>query len=121
MNSMPLKSAMPSALKSKKLGILHMATVMLSLLVMGKAVVEIFPESRAARITTENARVELFRIPGIAINADDGRVAFDHGTNDNQSRVIVRATEQVHLNPFKKPETLFDTAASSSTSPAGVQ
>jgi hypothetical protein len=56
----------------------------------GKAVLEVFPTAGVARLTTAHARLELRDIPGYTVDAEKGRVVFEHGTPESRTRLIVQ-------------------------------
>jgi hypothetical protein len=60
---------------------------------------EVYPTAGVARVTTENARVELFRVPGVMTDDEAGRVLFQHGEADNRARLLVRADGTVSFYP----------------------
>lgn len=65
----------------------------------GKAVLEIYPDSRVARITTTDARVEIYRVPGYSVNPDVGRVVFEQGAEQHRTRLLVHRDGKVSLHP----------------------
>ena len=67
----------------------------------GKAQLEVYPSAGVARVTTDNARVELFRVPGMTTDDEAGRVVFEHGADNNRSRLLVRADGNVSFYPVR--------------------
>lgn len=65
----------------------------------GKAQLEIYPGAGVARVTTADARVEIYRVPGYSLNADVGRVVFDQGTDDDRTRLLVQHNGRVSYHP----------------------
>src|SRR3712207_3558650 len=84
-----------------------------------QTVLEVYPDAAVARVTTRNARIELFRVPGYTVDADEGRVVFEHGQEGSGSRLVVRETGDVHLYPFEKPGTALESGESNATSQEG--
>src|SRR4051812_13933636 len=58
----------------------------------GKTVLEIFPDASVARVTTEDARLELFRVPGYSVNVDSGTVVFRQGQENIGRQLVLGAT-----------------------------
>jgi Single-strand binding protein family len=85
----------------------------------GNAVLEVFPDASVARVTTQDARVELFRVPGFSVDKDLGRVVFEQGQDDTKMRLIVGASGHVHLYPLKKPTEPLVHQGSASSTPEG--
>lgn len=65
----------------------------------GKAQLEIYPGAGVARVTTADARVEIYRVPGYSLNADVGRVVFDQGTDDDRTRLLVQHNGRISFHP----------------------
>src|SRR3954451_11458164 len=64
---------------------------------VGDAVVEVYPDAGVARVTTPDARIELFRVPNYLISG--ARVVFEQGTEDDRTRLQVRADGKVAFHP----------------------
>jgi hypothetical protein len=99
----------------------------------GKLVLEVYPDAAVARVTTQDARVELFRVPGYSVDVDRGRVVFEQGQDDDRSRLIVRGdgkmsfvpvlrgtdssqiagSQRTDANPISEATTTSETATSS--------
>jgi hypothetical protein len=71
----------------------------------GKLILEVYPGSGVARVTTSDARVELFRIPGYTADAERGRVVFEQVRDDERTRLIVQDDGRVSFHPvLRAPE-----------------
>ncbi len=66
----------------------------------GKAVLEIYPDAAVARVTTANARVEIYRVPGYSLNQQVRRVVFDQGPDDQRTRLLVHRDGMVSFHPI---------------------
>jgi hypothetical protein len=66
---------------------------------VGNTVLEVYPTDGFARVTTQHARIELFRVPTYGIDPDAGRVVFEQGENDDRSRLLVRNDGKVSFYP----------------------
>src|SRR4051812_9884227 len=64
---------------------------------VGDAVLEVYRAAGIARVTTPDARIELFRVPSYAINGE--RVVFEQGEEDNRARLLVRGDGKVSFYP----------------------
>src|SRR3954471_4982879 len=64
---------------------------------VGEAKLEVYRDTGVARVTTPDARIELFRVPSYAITGE--RVVFEQGTDDDRSRLQVRADGKVAFHP----------------------
>lgn len=65
----------------------------------GKAVLEVYPDAQVARVTTTDARVELFRVPGYSVNPGVGRVVFEQGAEQHRTRLLVHRDGKVSFHP----------------------
>jgi hypothetical protein len=65
----------------------------------GKAELEIYPGAGVARVTTADARVEIYRVPGYSLNADVGRVVFEQGADDQRTRLLVQHNGRISFHP----------------------
>lgn len=63
----------------------------------GAALLEVYPDAAVTRVTTPNARVELFRVPGYSLN--EGRIVFEHEHGTDGSRLVVSGDGNVSLYP----------------------
>jgi Single-strand binding protein family len=80
----------------------------------GRTTLEIYPAAGVARVTTQNARVELHRLPGCSTN--DGRVVFQRDAEDERLRLVVRGDGKVALQPvLRGPEWTQDESSSPTT------
>jgi hypothetical protein len=66
----------------------------------GRVLLEVFPASGVARVTTDHARVEVHRVPGYSVDQDKGRVVFEQGPDDERTRLIVRGDGKVSFYPI---------------------
>jgi hypothetical protein len=71
----------------------------------GKTSLQVFPAAGVARVTTDDVRIEVHRLPGLAVDAEKSRVVFEQGTPDDRTRLIVRSDGKVSLIPvLRAPE-----------------
>src|SRR3954453_18351096 len=67
------------------------------------AVLEVYPDAGVTRATTQDARIELFRVPRYIVR--DERVVFELGDKD-RSRLQIRADGKVAFHPvLRQPES----------------
>src|SRR3954451_3648989 len=64
---------------------------------VGDAVLEVYRAAGVARVTTRDARIELFRVPSYSVNGQ--RVVFEQGEQENRSRLLVRNDGKVSFYP----------------------
>src|SRR3954452_9725253 len=64
---------------------------------VGDTTLEVYRDAGVARVTTPDARIELFRVPSYAINGE--RVVFEQGEEDNRSQLLVRNVGKVSFYP----------------------
>src|SRR3712207_2929477 len=64
---------------------------------VGETVLEVYRDAGVARVTTPDARIELFRVPSFAINGE--RVVFEQGENDDRTRLLIRGDGKVSFYP----------------------
>src|SRR5215210_4687482 len=64
---------------------------------VGDAVLEVYRDAGVARVTTRDARIELFRVPSYSIAGE--RVVFEQGPEDNRTRLQLRADGKVSFYP----------------------
>lgn len=79
----------------------------------GKTELEIYPEAGVARVTTADARVEIYRVPGYSLNTTVGRVVFDQGADDNRTRLLVQRDGKVSYHPVLRAPQSATTAETS--------
>jgi|tagenome__1003787_1003787.scaffolds.fasta_scaffold20853641_1 hypothetical protein len=65
---------------------------------VGDAVLEVYPDAGVARVTTPDARIELFRVPNYAVSGE--RVIFEQSAQDDRTRLQVRADGKVAFHPI---------------------
>src|SRR5919205_3972223 len=61
------------------------------------AVLEVYPDAGVTRATTQDARVELFRVPRYELR--ETQVVFEQGAEDTRTRLIVSGDGRVSLRP----------------------
>jgi hypothetical protein len=61
------------------------------------ALLEVYPKTGITRVTTTNARVELYDVPRYSVR--DERVVFEQGEEDNRQRLQIRADGKVAFHP----------------------
>src|SRR3954452_7214210 len=64
---------------------------------VGDTTLEVYRDAGVARVTTPDARIELFRVPRYAITSE--RVVFEQGEEDDRSRLLVRGDGKVSFYP----------------------
>jgi hypothetical protein len=64
---------------------------------VGDTTLEVYRDAGFARITTPDARIELFRVPSYTISGE--RVVFEQGDQDDRSRLLVRDDGKVSFYP----------------------
>jgi hypothetical protein len=80
--------------------------------VAGKTLLETFPEAGVARVTTSDARVELYRIPRYSLT--EASVIFEQGEGAERTRLVVRRDGRVSFVPFlRQPDGPRATTAGS--------
>src|SRR5688572_4524814 len=83
---------------------------------VGDTELEVYRDAGFARVTTPDARIELYRIPRYTVNGQ--RVVFEQGEHENRSRLQVRADGKVAFHPhLRAPES----STTGETAPAGRQ
>jgi len=65
----------------------------------GRAELQVYPSAGVARVTTADARVEIYRVPGYSVNPDVGRVVFEQGADDERTRLLVQRNGKVSFHP----------------------
>src|SRR3954452_9001301 len=64
---------------------------------VGDATLEVYRDAGVARVTTPDARIELFRVPSFDVGAE--RVVFEQGDTDDRSRLLVSGDGRVSFYP----------------------
>src|SRR5215218_5388515 len=64
---------------------------------VGDTVLEVYRDAGFARVTTPDARIELYRVPSYTLSGE--RVVFEQGENDDRSRLLVRNDGKVSFYP----------------------
>jgi hypothetical protein len=64
---------------------------------VGETTLEIYPDAGVARVTTKDARIELFRVPNYSITRQ--RIVFEKGDPDDRTRLQLRADGKVAFHP----------------------
>src|SRR3954466_5465518 len=83
-------------------------------LTVGDAVLEVYRDASVARVTTPDARIELFRVPTYTISGE--RVVFEQGEEDDRSRLLVRNDGKVSFYPVLRPT---ESSRTSDNTPSG--
>jgi hypothetical protein len=60
---------------------------------------EVYPTAGVARVTTEQARLELYRVPTYSIDSEGGRLVLDMGDENRRTRLLVRRDGNVSFYP----------------------
>jgi hypothetical protein len=66
-------------------------------LTVGETELEVYRDAGVARVTTRDARIELFRVPEYSVSGE--RVVFEQGSEDDRTRLQVRADSKVSFHP----------------------
>jgi hypothetical protein len=64
---------------------------------VGDTVLEVYRDAGFARVTTPDARIELYRVPSCTVSGE--RVVFEQGDKDDRSRLLVRNDGKVSFYP----------------------
>ena len=64
---------------------------------VGDTVLEVYRDAGFARVTTPDARIELYRVPSYNISSE--RVVFEQGDQDDRSRLLIRNDGKVSFYP----------------------
>src|SRR3954452_20447915 len=83
---------------------------------VGEAVLEVYPDAGVARVTTPDARIELFRVPSYSVSSE--RVVFEQGTDGDRSRLLVGRDGKVSFRPVVRAT---ESSRTSETPPNGHQ
>src|SRR3954452_2590211 len=70
------------------------------------AVLEVYPEAGVTRATTQDARVELFRVPRYEVR--EQHIVFEQGTED-RTRLTVSGDGKVSLRPVLRATEAYRT------------
>src|SRR3954452_19899230 len=65
---------------------------------VGDTTLEVYRDAGVARVTTLDARIELFRVPSYSVSAE--RVLFEQGTDGDQTRLLVGRDGKVSFRPI---------------------
>src|SRR3954467_5822787 len=65
---------------------------------VGETTLEVYRNAGVARVTTPDARIELFRVPSYSMTGE--RVVFEQGDGDDRTRLQVRADGKVAFHPL---------------------
>jgi Single-strand binding protein family len=86
---------------------------------VGDATLEVYQDAGVARVTTPDARIELYRVPSYTISGE--RVIFEQGDQGDRTRLQVRADGKVAFHPVLRAvesPTAGETALSGQQLPA---
>src|SRR3954451_15210058 len=64
---------------------------------IGETTLEVYRDAGVARVTTPDARIELFRVPSYSVTGE--RVIFEQGTEDTRTRLLVGRDGKVSFRP----------------------
>src|SRR4051794_36771061 len=64
---------------------------------VGDATLEVYRNAGVARVTTPDARIELFRVPSYSVSNE--RVLFEQGTDSDRTRLLVGRDGKVSFRP----------------------
>src|SRR3954462_7816088 len=64
---------------------------------VGDTTLEVYRDAGFARVTTPDARIELYRVPNYSLNGE--RVVFEQGDQGERTRLQVRADVKVAFHP----------------------
>src|SRR3954454_20128469 len=64
---------------------------------IGETSLEVYRDAGVARVTTPDARIELFRVPSYSVSGE--RVVFEQGEEGNRSRLLVGRDGKVSFRP----------------------
>ena len=74
---------------------------------VGDTNLEVYAGTGVARVTTSDARIELFRVPTYSVSTE--RVVFQQGEDDARTRLLVRSDGRVWLYPAIRAAEAFTT------------
>src|SRR4051794_22783703 len=64
---------------------------------IGDTTLEVYRDAGVARVTTPDARIELFRVPSYSVSSE--RVLFEQGTDGDRTRLLVGRDGKVSFRP----------------------
>src|SRR3954464_1324788 len=64
---------------------------------VGETILEVYRDAGVARVTTPDARIELFRVPSYSVRGE--RVVFEQGTEDTRTRLLLGRDGKVSFSP----------------------
>src|SRR4051794_18643926 len=64
---------------------------------VGDTTLEVYRDAGVTRVTTPDARIELFRVPSYSVSSE--RVVFEQGTDGDRSRLLVGRDGKVSFRP----------------------
>src|SRR5215213_7981601 len=80
---------------------------------VGDTVLEVYRDAGFARVTTPDARIELYRVPSYNISSE--RVVFEQGDQDDRSRLLIRNDGKVSFYPVLRATESSRTADTTSS------
>jgi hypothetical protein len=83
---------------------------------VGDTVLEVYRDAGFARVTTPDARIELYRVPSYSLSGE--RVVFEQGENDDRTRLLVRNDGKVSFYPVLRAA---ESSRTQETAPSGRQ
>jgi hypothetical protein len=83
---------------------------------VGDTTLEVYRDAGFARVTTPDARIELYRVPNYSLNGE--RVVFEQGDQGERTRLQVRADGKVAFHPVLRAT---ETSRTVGTTPDGRQ
>jgi hypothetical protein len=83
---------------------------------VGDTVLEVYRDAGFARVTTPDARIELYRVPSYTLNGE--RVVFEQGERDDRSRLMIRNDGKVSFYPVLRAT---ETSRTNETASSGRQ
>src|SRR4051812_18550240 len=83
---------------------------------VGDTVLEVYRDTGFPRVTTPDARIELYRVPSYNVSGE--RVVFEQGDQDNRSRLLVRNDGKVSFYPVLRA---IESPTTNETTPDGKQ
>jgi hypothetical protein len=83
---------------------------------VGETTLEVYRDAGVARVTTTDARIELFRVPSYTISGE--RVVFEQGGQDDRSRLLIRNDGKVSFYPVLRAT---ETSRTPNRAPSGHQ
>jgi hypothetical protein len=83
---------------------------------VGDTVLEVYRDAGVARVTTPDARIELYRVPSYNLSGE--RVVFEQGDQDDRTRLYISADGKVALRPVLR---VTETSRTQETAMSGHQ